>query len=140
MLYHLLPWILFNGVILALLILDLGYFHRSKAKEISFRSALFWTFFWIALTLFFNFFIYLWRGPGDALNFLTGYLIEELLSVDNLFVFILIFKYFQTPASSKRKVLFYGVLSAILMRAVFIALGIFLIAKFHWILYLGIFF
>lgn len=136
--HELLPWIIFNLVIVVLLAVDL-FFHR-KAHEISIKEAVYWTLFWMSLALLFNIYIYYARGLEPALNFFTGYLIEKSLSIDNLFVFLLIFKYFKTPASSQHKVLFWGVLGAILLRALFIWLGITLISKFHWMIYLfGVF-
>lgn len=132
---ELLPWILFNFFIVAMLAVDLLIFNR-KAHFISMREAINWTIVWIAVALFFNLYIYHSRGAEDALQFLTGYLIEKSLSIDNLFVFLLIFKYFHTPASSLHKVLFWGVLGAIVLRALFIWLGIALITQFHWIIYL----
>jgi len=138
MAYHLLPWILFNIFIVCMLAIDL-FFHR-KNRVISIREAVGWTLFWIVIALLFNLYIYYDRGPDDALKFLTGYLIEKSLSVDNLFVFLLIFKYFHTPPSSLHKVLFWGVLGAILLRALFIWLGIVLIANFSWMVYVfGVF-
>lgn len=130
----LLPWIFFNVFVLAMLAVDL-FVHR-HAKSISIKEASLWSLFWISLALLFNVYIYYARGSPQAVDFLTGYLIEKALSVDNLFVFLLIFKYFRTPKSSEHKVLFWGVLGAIIMRAIFIWLGIALITKFHWIIYL----
>jgi tellurite resistance protein TerC len=122
-----------------MLALDLGVFHR-KAHVIQIREALLWSGFWIALALLFNLSIYFWRGPETALEFLTGYLIEKSLSVDNLFVFLLIFSYFDVPPLYQHKVLFWGILGALIMRAIFIAAGITLIQAFHWVIYLfGIF-
>lgn len=135
MLHDLLPWILFNLFIVLMLALDLLVFHR-KAHAVSMKEAICWTAFWIGLALLFNVYIYYTRGLEAALSFLTGYLIEKSLSVDNLFVFLLIFKYFNTPVQSLHKVLFWGVLGAIILRALFIWFGIVLIANFHWIIYL----
>lgn len=133
------PWIAFNLFILAMLVVDLFVFHK-KARKVELREAIFWSLFWISLALIFNIYIYYAKGGEQALAFLTGYLIEKSLSVDNLFVFLLIFKYFKTPQSSLHKVLFWGVLGAIFMRALFIWLGISLINQFHWIIYVfGIF-
>lgn len=134
MMNDLLPWIIFNVVVLALLAVDL-FFHR-QARNVSMKEASLWSLFWISLALLFNVYIYYARGSQDGIDFLTGYLIEKALSVDNLFVFLLIFKYFHTPKSYLHKVLFWGVLGAIVMRALFIWLGIALITNFHWILYL----
>lgn len=132
---QLLPWILFNLFILAMLAVDLILFNR-KSHVVTIKEALGWSFIWISLALLFNVYIYYARGYADAINFLTGYLIEKSLSVDNLFVFLLIFNYFHTPPATLHKVLFYGVLGAIVMRAIFIWLGIALVAYFHGLIYL----
>jgi tellurite resistance protein TerC len=131
---QLLPWVLFNIFVLAMLALDLGVFHR-KAHEVKIKEALIWSAVWIALALLFNLGVYYWRGPQTALEFLTGYLLEKSLSVDNVFVFLLIFSYFRVPALCQHKVLFWGILGALIMRAVFIAAGITLIQQFHWVIY-----
>lgn len=128
-----LPWIAFNVFILCMLFIDL-FLHRDH-KSVAMKEAILWSLVWIGLALIFNVYIYYARGVNDALEFLTGYLIEKSLSVDNLFIFILIFKYFHTPKSSMHKVLFWGVFSAIVMRALFIWLGIEMITRFHWIIY-----
>lgn len=128
-------WVIFNAFILIMLSLDLFVFHR-KPREIAMKEALGWSAFWITLAMLFNVYIYYARGCDDALNFFTGYLIEKALSVDNLFVFIFMFKYFNTPKSAMHSVLFWGVLGAIIFRAIFIFLGITLIAKFYWMTYL----
>ncbi len=128
-------WIAFNIFVLAMLALDLGVFHR-KAHVVKIKEALGWTALWITLALLFNLGVYFWHGSGPALEFLTGYLIEKALSVDNIFVFLLIFSYFDVPLLYQHKVLFWGILGALIMRAVFIAVGITLIQKVHWIIYL----
>lgn len=128
-------WIIFNCFILVMLSLDLGVFHRNK-HAIQLKEALLWVTFWIALALTFNIGIYVWRGPHLALQFLTGYLIEYSLSVDNIFVFLLIFSYFRVPAAYQHKVLFWGILGALIMRAAFIVAGIALLKNFHVISYL----
>jgi len=128
-------WVVFNIFVLGMLALDLGIFHR-KAHVIKIKEALVWSAVWITLALLFNLGIYLWRGPETALEFLTGYLIEKSLSVDNIFVFLLIFSYFGVPPLYQHKVLFWGILGALIMRAVFIAAGITLIEKFHWTIYI----
>jgi tellurite resistance protein TerC len=127
-------WIFFNIFVLAMLALDLGVFHR-KAHVIKIKEALVWSAVWVTLALLFSLGIYFWRGPETALEFLTGYLIEKSLSVDNIFVFLLIFSYFGVPSLHQHKVLFWGILGALIMRAVFIAAGVALIEKFHWIVY-----
>ncbi|HSE83926.1 MAG TPA: TerC family protein [Thermodesulfobacteriota bacterium] len=132
-------WVGFNAFVLVMLALDLGVFHR-KAHTVKIKEALLWAALWISLALIFNVIVYFWKGPGKALEFLTGYLIEESLSVDNLFVFLMIFSYFNVPARYQHSVLFWGILGAIIMRAVFIFAGVALINKFHWIIYIfGIF-
>lgn len=132
---RILLWIFFNIFVLAMLALDLGVFHR-KEHVIKIKEALVWSAVWITLALFFNLGIYFWRGPETALEFLTGYLIEKSLSVDNIFVFLLIFSYFGVPSLYQHKVLFWGILGALIMRALFIAAGITLIEKFHWTIYI----
>lgn len=132
-------WIYFNLFILFLLALDLFVIHRIS-KEISVKQALLISLGWIILALLFNLLIYHTRGSQDALNFFIGYLIEYSLSVDNLFIFLIIFNYFHVPNFLLHKVLFWGVLGAILMRAIFILVGITLVNAFHWTIYLfGIF-
>lgn len=126
-------WIVFGILILGMLSLDL-FFHRKKHEAIV-KEAIWWSVFWILLALLFNLHVYITHGKVAAINFFTGYLIEKSLSFDNLFVFLLIFEYFRTPSSSIHKVLFVGVLSAILMRGLFIWLGIGLIAHFEWMIY-----
>ena len=135
MLFEFQHWIIFNALIVILLALDLFVFHK-KAHKISMKEALLWCVFWESLAISFNIFIYYTRGFDDAIDFTTGYLIEKSLSLDNLFVFLLIFKYFHTPEKSLHKVLFWGVLGAIVMRAIFIVLGIAIISRFHWTIYL----
>ncbi len=128
-------WVVFNIFVLVILALDLGVFHR-KAHVIKIKEALIWSAAWITLALLFNLGVYFWRGPETALEFLTGYLIEKSLSADNIFVFLLIFSYFGVPPPYQRKVLFWGILGALIMRAGFIAAGITLIEKFHWVIYI----
>ena len=128
-------WVLFNIFVLAMLALDLGVFHR-KAHVIQIKEALGWSVAWILLSLLFNLGIYFWRGPETALEFLTGYLIEKSLSVDNIFVFVLIFSYFRIPHLYQHKVLFWGIVGALILRAIFIVAGITLMEKFHWVIYI----
>jgi len=130
-----LMWIGFNIFVLAMLALDLGVFHR-KAHEVKIKEALLWSAVWIALALAFNVGVYFWRGQETALEFLTGYLLEKALSVDNIFVFIMIFAYFRVPALYQHKVLFWGILGALVMRAIFIAAGVALLQHFHWVIYI----
>lgn len=127
-------WI-FNLVIIILLVLDLFVFHR-KSHVVQIKEALWMTVFCDAIALAFNVFVYYLRGTEDALNFLTGYLVEKTLSVDNLFVFLLIFSYFRVPSHLLHKVLFWGIFGAIVMRAIFILFGIALVQNFHWVIYL----
>ena len=127
-------WILFNLFVVAMLALDLGVFHR-RAHEVRFREALAWSAMWIALAAAFAALVFFWRGRILALEFVTGYVIELSLSVDNLFVFLLIFRYFRVPGEDQHKVLFWGIIGALIMRAVFILLGVSLIRRFHWIIY-----
>ena len=131
---HLWLWIGFNGFVLAMLALDLGVFHRNS-HDVSVREALVWSAVWMALALAFNGIVWARYGQQRALEFLTGYLIEKSLSVDNIFVFVLIFGYFRVPAPYQHKVLFWGILGALLMRAAFIAAGVTLIQRFHWVVY-----
>lgn len=128
-------WVAFNVFVLAMLAVDLLVFHR-KPHEVSLKEALTWSAVWIALALVFNAGIYYWQGKQPALEFLTGYLIEKSLSVDNIFVFIMIFSFFKVPKKYQHEVLFWGILGALLMRAGFIAGGVTLIKKFHWIIYI----
>ena len=122
-----------------MLALDLGIIQR-KAHFPSMKEALAWTFFWVSLALSFCLFLYFTHGSQKALEFLAGYIIEEALSIDNVFVFIVIFTYFAVPRDVEHKVLFWGILGAIIFRATFIIAGAALVAKFHWILYLlGVF-
>lgn len=127
-------WVGFNVFVLALLALDLGVFHR-RAHTVTAKEASLWSGLWVALALTFNAGVYFYSGPQAGLEFLTGYLIEKALSVDNIFVFLLVFSYFRVPGKYQHRVLFWGVLGALLMRGVMIAAGSFLIARFHWILY-----
>ena len=132
-------WVGFNVFVLLMLALDLGVFHR-KAHEVKFREAITWSAVWIMLALIFNAGIWYYFGEVKAIEFLTGYIVEKSLSVDNIFVFVLIFTSFQVPSIYQHKVLFWGVLGALIMRIIFIFAGVALITKFHWIIYVfGIF-
>lgn len=134
-----LPLSIFTLLILAFLLLDLFVIH-SKSKAMSMKEALLWCAFWECLTLLFAAYVFYSRGWPSTLDFYTGYLIEKSLSMDNLFVFALIFRYFQTPKEAMHHVLFLGFLGAMVMRAILIIIGIELISKFHWLIYiLGIF-
>lgn len=117
-----------------MLALDLGLLNR-RAHTPTFRQAIAWSGVWITLAAGFALMVFLWRGHDAGLEFLTGYVIELSLSVDNLFIFILIFKYFSVPAEQEHRVLFWGILGALVMRGIFIFAGVGLIRKFHWIIY-----
>jgi len=127
-------WVGFNLFVLAMLALDLGVFHR-KSHAVSVREALSWSAVWVALALLFNAGLWYFRGPDPALQFFTGYLIEKSLSVDNIFVFALLFSFFAVPPAYQHRVLFWGILGALVLRAAFIFAGAALIAHFHWVLY-----
>jgi tellurite resistance protein TerC len=137
-------WVGFNVFVLAMLAIDLGIFHRS-AHAVTVKEATIWSIAWISLSLLFNLGIYFfwdvlvpnssYTRQEASLAFLTGYLIEKSLSVDNIFVFVLIFSYFAVPAIYQHRVLFWGILGALLMRGILIALGAALIHEFHWIIY-----
>ncbi|SDB86152.1 TerC family protein [Williamwhitmania taraxaci] len=128
-------WIGFIAFILLLLVIDLGIFHR-KSHEVKIKEALIWTGVWILLSLIFNYGVYIFMGKEKALEFLAGYLIEKSLSVDNLFVFIMLFSFFDVKPQYQHKVLFWGIIGALIMRAMFIFSGVVLIQKFHWIIYI----
>lgn len=128
-------WALFLALIVVLLALDLGVFNR-KAHVITVREAGRWVAFWVSLGLIFNLGIFFVAGTQPALEFLTGYLVEYSLSVDNIFVFVLIFSAFGVPAKYQHRVLFWGIVGALLMRGLMILLGVTLIERFHWIIYL----
>jgi tellurite resistance protein TerC len=128
-------WIGFNVFVLAMLALDLGVFHR-KAHAVSLKESLAWTALWVALALVFNAGVWHYAGSQKALEFFTGYLIEKSLSVDNIFVFALLFSYFAVPLKYQHKVLFWGILGALMMRAVMIGAGVALITRFSWIIYI----
>ncbi len=129
--------LLFAGVtlfVLLMLALDLGVFNRTPHK-VTLKEAGIWTSVWVSLAMLFNLGIFYFAGPEPALQFFTGYIVEESLSVDNIFVFVMIFSYFGVPAEYQHRVLFWGVLGAIVMRSLFIAAGAALIARFDWIFY-----
>ncbi len=135
MVHSTLVWLGFIFFVISMLVLDLGVFQR-RSHVIKVRESLLLTAFWISLALLFNLGIYYFKGSKPALEFLAGYLLEESLSVDNIFVFLIIFSYFRVPPHYQHKVLFWGILGAIVMRFLFIMLGITLIQKFHFIIYL----
>lgn len=128
-------WIGFHIFIAGMLILDLGVFNR-KAHVISLKEATTWSVLWIGLSLLFNLGLLFFSGPEPALQFLTGYLIEKSLSIDNIFIFVLLFAFFKLPSQYQHRVLFWGVLGALLMRGALIAVGTVLIQQFHWIIYI----
>lgn len=128
-------WLAFIAFILVLLALDLGVFHRNS-HEVKIKEALLWSLVWISLSLVFNYGVYYYMGKEKALEFLTGYLIEKSLSIDNLFVFIMLFSYFNVKPVYQHKVLFWGIIVALILRAIFIFAGVALISKFHWIIYI----
>ena len=128
-------WIFFGVFILAMLALDLGVFNR-KTHVIQMKEALLWTSFWVTLALLFGAGIYFFYGHGKAIEYVTAYLIEYSLSIDNLFVFMLIFRYFDVPRAYEHKALFWGILLALITRAVFIFAGVALISNFHWVMYI----
>lgn len=127
-------WVGFNVFVLAMLALDLGVFHRN-AHEVGLKEATVWSIVWVVVALVFNIGVYLFMGTEPALEFLTGYLIERALSIDNIFVFVLIFSYFRVPARLQHRVLFWGILGALVMRGVMIGAGAWLVNRFHWVLY-----
>ena len=127
-------WIAFNLFVLAMLAVDLLVFHK-EAHEVALKEAASWSIVWVALALVFGAGVYLRLGPEPGLQYLTGYLIEKALSVDNIFVFVLIFSYFRVPARYQHRVLFWGILGALVMRGAMIAAGAYLIHQFHWIVY-----
>ncbi|HEX6804051.1 MAG TPA: TerC family protein [Terriglobales bacterium] len=127
-------WVLFNVFVVAMLALDLGIIHR-RAESLSLRQALAWSAVWIGIAAIFGVLLDRWQGRTAALEFSTGYVIELSLSADNLFIFLLIFRFFRLPEKNQYRVLFWGILGAILMRAAFIFAGVGLIRRFHWIIY-----
>jgi tellurite resistance protein TerC len=134
-----LAWALFGAVVVAMLAVDLGVFHR-KAHVVRLREAALWSAIWIALALLFNVFVYARYGRDRALEFFQAWLIEKALSVDNLFVFLAAFSYFAVPPRLQHRVLFWGILGALVTRGAFIAIGAALLAAFHWVMYVfGVF-
>jgi len=132
-------WLGFNLFVLLMLALDLGVFHR-KSHQVKFKEALLWSALWIGLALAFAVLVFFWQGRQPALEFVTGYVVEESLSVDNLFVFLVLFRYFKVEAEYQHKVLFWGIIGALITRGIFILAGVQLINRFHWIIYVfGVF-
>lgn len=132
--YGVLPWLLFNIFLVTMLMMDVFVFHR-KDHVIKMKEALLWSAFWIGLAIAFGIFIYFWRDGETSLNYFSGYITEKSLSVDNLFVILMLFTYFCVPQEYRHRVLFWGILGAIIMRAIFILAGITLIEHFHWVIY-----
>lgn len=132
--HSVLLWAIFNIFIIAMLIVDLVVLHKED-EPVSIKEALYWTGIWIALALIFGIGVYYYMGSQTALDYYTGYLIEKSLSVDNIFVFLLVFTYFKVPDEFQHKVLFWGIFGALVMRLVFIFTGVALIERFHWIIY-----
>ena len=128
-------WVAFNAFVLLMLALDLGVFHR-KAHEVKLKEAATWSAIWVAVALLFNAGLYFFVGRQPALEFLTGYLVEKSLAVDNIFVIAMIFSYFAVPAIYQHRVLFWGILGALVMRGGFIAMGAYALERWHWIIYL----
>lgn len=127
-------WLAFGVLVLIMLAIDLGL--SRKSHEVTHREALAWTVVWITLALIFNGGVYVWLGPERALEFFTGYVVEKSLSVDNLFVFIMIFSYFHVSRRHQPKILKWGIIGALVMRAIFIFAGLELLAAFHWMIYI----
>jgi tellurite resistance protein TerC len=128
-------WAVFFGVIVFMLILDLGVFQK-KSHKLEMKEALTWSAVWVALSVMFGIYIYLMEGSGQAVNYFTGYLLEKSLSVDNIFVFILVFSYFKVNEKYQHKILFWGIIGAVIMRAIFIVAGIALMQTFHFMIYI----
>ena len=128
-------WVGFNGFVLLMLALDLGVFHR-KAHEVRIREAAIWSAVWVAVALLFTAGIWWFAGRQAGLEFLTGYLVEKSLAIDNIFVIALIFSYFAVPAAYQHRVLFWGILGALVMRGAFIAAGAYALERWHWVIYL----
>ncbi|MGM0545858.1 MAG: TerC family protein [Bacteroidota bacterium] len=133
--HSILLWTVFNVFILTMLIVDLVVLHKED-EAVSIKEALYWTGIWIVLALIFGIGVYYYMGSQTALDYYTGYLIEKSLSVDNIFVFLLVFSYFKVPAEFQHKVLFWGIFGALVMRLFFIFTGVALIERFHWIIYI----
>lgn len=132
-------WIVFHLLIALLLFIDLHLFH-SKSHEVPFRKAVFYTFFWVATALAFNLYLYIALGSLQAIEFFAGYLVEKSLSVDNLFIFLTIFTYLGIKKQDQRRVLFWGIIGALVLRLSLILVGVVLIREFHWVFYLfGVF-
>ena len=132
---HPLFWVLFNIFVVIMLALDLGVLNR-RPHEIAFREAVTWSLVWVGLAAAFAGFVYFWHGRPAALEFVGGYLVEQSLSIDNLFVFVVIFRYFKVPAPLQHRVLYWGIIGALIMRGIFIVAGVGLIRRFDWLIYI----
>jgi len=128
-------WVAFVAFVLVMLTLDLGVFHK-RGHAVGFKESLSWCGFWVLLALTFNVIVYFWHGPQASLEFFTGYLLEYSLSIDNIFVFLLLTSYFKVPPKYQHRVLFWGIIGALILRGLLIVAGIALINKFHWVLYI----
>jgi len=128
-------WIVFAVLVISMLSLDLGILNK-KSHAIKLKEAILWSLLWISVALIFNLGLLLFRGPEVALNFFSAYLLEKSLSMDNIFVFLLIFSYFKVKPEYQHKVLFWGIIGAVIFRGIFIMAGVVLIQKFHWIIYI----
>lgn len=128
-------WIIFAVLVAVMLPLDLLFFRR-RGGNVRMKHALAWSAFWIGLALAFNVLVFFWQGKDTAFEFLTAYLVEESLSIDNLFVFLMIFSYFSVPSAHQHKVLFWGIVGVVIMRGLFIFGGVALISRFHWLMYI----
>lgn len=132
-------WVLFHVAVFSVLAIDLFFFHR-EARPVTLKEAASWTCAWVTLSLLFNAFIFHWKGRESGMEFLTGYLIEYSLSMDNILVFVVVMGYFRVPAKYQHRVLLWGVLGAFVLRGMMIGLGVALVHRFHWVLYLfGVF-
>ncbi|HEY7769612.1 TerC family protein [Longimicrobium sp.] len=127
-------WVGFNAFVLLMLALDLGVFHR-RAHEVKLKEAAAWSAVWVMAAMLFNLAIYLYAGPQAGLEFLTGYLVEKSLAVDNIFVIAMIFSYFAVPSIYQHRVLFWGILGALVMRGAFIGAGAYALERWHWVIY-----
>ena len=127
-------WVGFNAFVLLMLALDLGVFHR-RAHEVKLKEAAAWSTVWVTVAVLFNLAIYLYAGPQAGLEFLTGYLVEKSLAVDNIFVIAMIFSYFAVPSIYQHRVLFWGILGALVMRGAFIGAGAYALERWHWVIY-----
>ena len=127
-------WVGFNAFVLLMLALDLGVFHR-RAHEVKLKEAAAWSAVWVTVAMLFNAAIYVYAGPQAGLEFLTGYLVEKSLAVDNIFVIAMIFSYFAVPSIYQHRVLFWGILGALVMRGAFIGAGAYALERWHWVIY-----